>query len=81
MASVFGGHDRSRLEVFCYALSPSGQHSSLPLRTALHHAMSHVTSALDSTALHNTCMALHGAKTGTLIPSLSSLSKRSVDTV
>ncbi|KAL3130806.1 hypothetical protein ABBQ38_000142 [Trebouxia sp. C0009 RCD-2024] len=23
MASVFGGHDRSRLEVFCYALSPS----------------------------------------------------------
>lgn len=24
MASVFGGHDRTRLEVFCYALSPSG---------------------------------------------------------
>jgi len=28
MASVFGGHDRSRLEVFCYALSPSGRHLS-----------------------------------------------------
>ena len=28
MASVFGGHDRSRLEVFCYALSPSGHHLS-----------------------------------------------------